>query len=58
MSIYSNGEWLMSVNDPTFLIQVETTSTDGNIAVVADGARINTSERYLSNTYRRMGDRP
>lgn len=58
MSEFQDGEWLQSNTDPTFLIQVEATSDDGNVLVISSGVHINTSERYLSNTYRRVGNRP
>lgn len=55
MSIYKPGDWLSAITDPTFLVNVLEVSADGNVAVIANGQRVNTSARYLANTYRHLG---
>jgi hypothetical protein len=56
MSPHYPDQWLASITNPTFLIEVVECAPDGNVAVIADGTRFNTSERYLQNNYRPLGD--
>jgi hypothetical protein len=54
MSEYKDGERLVSRTNPFFVIEVHETAPDGNVSVLASGLRINTTERYLTNTFERI----